>query len=102
MRNGVELLLVCVAMAVGTFAIGILPLVFHLSRGGLRKLELWGAGLLLGAALTVVIPEGIANVYKGRIPQDGDTTKVTWMASKDLIALCLLIGFLLMFWCVKG
>jgi len=55
MRNGVELLLVCVAMAVGTFAIGILPLVFHLSRGGLRKLELWGAGLLLGAALTTLV-----------------------------------------------
>lgn len=36
-------------------AIGILPLVFHLSRGGLRKLELWGAGLLLGAALTTLV-----------------------------------------------
>ncbi|WFD44299.1 hypothetical protein MPSI1_002966 [Malassezia psittaci] len=82
---------ICVVMAIGTYAIGLLPLFFHLSRNGLRMLELWGSGLLLGAALTVVIPEGIASVYKGsHICRDGqpihqDSSKLT---SKDLIAVC--------------
>lgn len=63
-------------------------------------LELWGSGLLLGAALTVVIPEGIASVYKGsRLAHDGAPANDAHgrLTSKDLIAACLLSGFLLMF-----
>ncbi|WFD00196.1 hypothetical protein MYAM1_002943 [Malassezia yamatoensis] len=63
-------------MAIGTYAIGLLPLFFHLSRNGLRMLELWGSGLLLGAALTVVIPEGIAS---GRI-------KLTFSVDRQMLA----------------
>lgn len=91
---------VCVAMALGTYAIGTLPLFFQLSRNGLRMLELWGSGLLLGAALTVVIPEGIASVYKGsNLCGDGQPVRESnkHLTSKDLIAACLLSGFLLMF-----
>jgi hypothetical protein len=79
-------------MSVCTYGVGTLPLAFQLSRHSLRKLELWGAGLLLGAALTVVIPEGIQNVYASR----ADGARYA-LPPKDLVAFCLLGGFLLMF-----
>ena len=66
MQSGALLVLTCLFMSVCTYGVGTLPLAFQLSRHSLRKLELWGAGLLLGAALTVVIPEGIQNVYASR------------------------------------
>ena len=79
-------------MSVCTYGVGTLPLAFQLSRHSLRKLELWGAGLLLGAALTVVIPEGIQNVYASRAAGARYA-----LPPKDLVAFCLLGGFLLMF-----
>ena len=95
MEGGAVLCLTCFFMGLCTYVMGTLPLAFHLSRQSLRKLELWGAGLLLGAALTVVIPEGISNVYRHQIPSRDATTSL--ISSKDLIAVCLLSGFLLMF-----
>ncbi|WFD28545.1 hypothetical protein MNAN1_003557 [Malassezia nana] len=97
MRDSVWLLAVGCTLAVGTYVVGTMPLVFRLSRSSLRKLELWGAGLLLGAALTVVIPEGISNVYRGRICHDHQPKEPHLLHSKDLVAFCLLSGFLLMF-----
>lgn len=98
MGSGGVLSVICAAMAVGTYLMGTVPLFFQVSPTSLRKLELWGAGLLLGAALTVVVPEGIANVYKDRMcDSDGHTVPQThWLHPKDLIALSLLSGFLLM------
>ncbi|WFD21053.1 hypothetical protein MCAP1_003309 [Malassezia caprae] len=97
MRDSVWLLAVCCALAAGTYVVGTMPLAFRLSRGSLRKLELWGAGLLLGAALTVVIPEGISNVYRGRVCHGDHVDEPHLLHSKDLVAFCLLSGFLLMF-----
>ncbi|WFD34914.1 hypothetical protein MCUN1_001759 [Malassezia cuniculi] len=87
-----------VAMAVGTFVTGCLPLFISLSRRGLRRLELWGSGLLIGAALTIVIPEGIASVYGSHRNDgalNGDSEPI--INHPDIIAACLLGGFMLMF-----
>ncbi|WFD32638.1 hypothetical protein MSPP1_003687 [Malassezia sp. CBS 17886] len=100
MQDALLLVAVSGAMALGTYAVGTLPLAFQLSRSSLRKMELWGAGLLLGAALTVVVPEGIANVYKRQLcGPDGDKQLAphSGIRPKDVIAACLLSGFLLMF-----
>ncbi len=52
------------SMALGTFLFGVLPLLLPLSRRSLRFVELLGAGLLLGAALTVVLPEGVGTLMR--------------------------------------
>ncbi|KAN0060241.1 hypothetical protein ACQY0O_007570 [Thecaphora frezii] len=46
------------AMGIGTLVCGLIPLSLPLSRKALRVLEVFSAGLLIGAAVTVVIPEG--------------------------------------------
>lgn len=105
MQDIAVLLMLCVATAVGTFFSGIMPLFVPLSQRGLRQVEYWGAGLLIGAALTVVIPEGISSIYQGRhcdeyAPRKGKprvaAVTPSLMASRDLVATCLLGGYLLM------
>ncbi|KAF8569512.1 hypothetical protein P879_03670 [Paragonimus westermani] len=48
---------------VGSYLAGYLPIAFNLSPAKLRFLTIFGAGLLLGAALVIIIPEGIDSLY---------------------------------------
>ncbi|KAI3486998.1 hypothetical protein L1887_49194 [Cichorium endivia] len=50
--------LLVTGMGVGTLICGLIPLSLPLSHRMMRILEVFGAGLLVGAAVTVVIPEG--------------------------------------------
>jgi zinc transporter 9 len=53
-----SLVVMSVSMFLGTLLIGQLPLAFKMSQSKQKALSLFGIGLLLGAALSVVIPEG--------------------------------------------
>jgi len=59
MSGWVSVLAMSALLGVGSFAIGMLPLSFTFSRPTLAKLTTFGTGLLLGAALGVIIPEGV-------------------------------------------
>lgn len=59
--------LLCVAMFVGAFGAGYLPLTIKMSESKLRLVTIFGAGLLVGTALVVVIPEGISMHYEGQL-----------------------------------
>lgn len=52
-------------LGAASFAIGILPLSIAFSKSALARLSALGTGLLLGAALGVVIPEGIETLAAG-------------------------------------
>jgi len=53
------LILLSFAMLVGCYLAGALPLAFNLSDDKLRLVSVLGAGLLVGTALAVIIPEGV-------------------------------------------
>ncbi|KAJ1974969.1 hypothetical protein H4R35_003366 [Dimargaris xerosporica] len=53
----------CVAMFVGSLLFGALPLAMPLSPKRLQALTVFGAGLLLGTALLVILPEGVEALY---------------------------------------
>lgn len=59
----VVLLLESAGMLVGTYFCGIVPLYLSLSKTKLRILEVMGAGLLVGASMTVVLPEGVSALF---------------------------------------
>ena len=61
------LFLLCAAMFLGAFGSGYIPLSFTMSENKLRLVTIFGAGLLVGTALIVVIPEGIAMHYEGQL-----------------------------------
>lgn len=60
------LALQCAGMLIGTFICGIIPLYLSLSKTKLRMLEVIGAGLLVGASMTVVLPEGVQALYSAK------------------------------------
>ncbi|XP_011405688.1 PREDICTED: zinc transporter ZIP9-B-like [Amphimedon queenslandica] len=51
------------AMFLGCYLAGSIPLLLTLSEKILRKVTVFGAGLLVGTALVVIIPEGIESLY---------------------------------------
>lgn len=50
-------------MLIGSFISGLVPLALNLSESKMRHITILGAGLLIGTALAVIIPEGIHTLY---------------------------------------
>ncbi|XP_037819906.1 zinc transporter ZIP9 [Lucilia sericata] len=57
------LVMLVIVMLVGSYMAGSIPLVMKLSEKKLKLVTVLGAGLLVGTALTVIIPEGIRSLY---------------------------------------
>ncbi|XP_052105210.1 zinc transporter ZIP9-like isoform X1 [Mytilus californianus] len=57
------LLLLCLAMLIGCYMSGLIPLAITFSEEKLKLVTVFGAGLLVGTALAVIIPEGIHAMY---------------------------------------
>lgn len=51
-------------MLVGCYVAGAIPLAFTMSEKRLRMISILGAGLLVGTALAVIIPEGVHALYE--------------------------------------
>lgn len=61
------LLLLAIVMLVGSFVAGSIPLVMSMSEEKLQLVSVLGAGLLVGTALAVIIPEGVRSLLD--VPQ---------------------------------
>jgi len=83
----IQLLIMSAVLGGGTFAVGMLPLSYAFSKSHLERLFALGTGLLLGAALGVIIPEGIETVVEASENEKVPTNR---------ISLSLIIGFILM------
>nr|A0A3Q7ZPG5.1 RecName: Full=Zinc transporter ZIP9; Short=ZIP-9; AltName: Full=Solute carrier family 39 member 9; AltName: Full=Zrt- and Irt-like protein 9 [Micropogonias undulatus]AII20594.1 membrane androgen receptor [Micropogonias undulatus] len=56
--------LLSVAMLVGCYVAGTIPLAVNFSEEKLKLITVLGAGLLCGTALAVIIPEGVHAIYE--------------------------------------
>ena len=54
------LVVISLTMFVGSYLAGCIPLFFTLNERRIRVASIFGAGLLVGTALCVIIPEGIS------------------------------------------
>lgn len=63
MNEGAGVILLSVGMLVITFAIGYLPTKINTSQRVMNLIAIFGAGLLVGAALIVIVPEGMVVLY---------------------------------------
>ena len=59
MSQSVIVVLLCVGMFVITFFLGYLPTKLKSSQKIMNLIAIFGAGLLVGAALIVIVPEGM-------------------------------------------
>ncbi|CAJ0590398.1 unnamed protein product [Cylicocyclus nassatus] len=54
------------SMFIGSYVAGAIPMMFNMSESRMRMVSIFGAGLLLGTALSVIIPEGIEALYDAK------------------------------------
>ncbi|KAF5315204.1 hypothetical protein D9619_007095 [Psilocybe cf. subviscida] len=84
----IQLFIMSILLGASSFAVGMFPLSYAFSKTHLDYLAALGTGLLLGAALGVIIPEGIeATVEANPVGTEPPTGR---------IAFCLVLGFTLM------
>ncbi|XP_069001085.1 zinc transporter ZIP9 isoform X2 [Embiotoca jacksoni] len=67
MDGGLTITFISVAMFVGSFLLGFIPLLFRLSEKSLQFVSILGAGLLCGTALAITIPEGVGLLEETRL-----------------------------------
>ncbi|KAI8433271.1 hypothetical protein MSG28_015340 [Choristoneura fumiferana] len=60
------LILLALVMLVGSYVAGSIPLNVSMSEDKLKKVTVFGAGLLVGTALAVIIPEGVRSLFSER------------------------------------
>jgi len=68
LSNVSTIILLSIAMLVGCYLAGSIPLAFPLSEDRLHLVSVLGAGLLIGTALAVIIPEGVNALYADSHP----------------------------------
>lgn len=59
-----SIIVMSAAMFAGGYLAGLLPLFYTLSEDKILKVSFFGAGLLVGSALAVIIPEGIGTIHE--------------------------------------
>ncbi|MCI4376710.1 hypothetical protein PGIGA_G00191520 [Pangasianodon gigas] len=59
MDGALAVVLISVAMFVGCFLLGLIPLLINFSQQKQKFITVLGAGLLCGTALAIIIPEGV-------------------------------------------
>jgi solute carrier family 39 (zinc transporter), member 9 len=89
-QNPMMLLILSSIMAVSSFLAGALPLSLSLSSRQLRAVTQLGAGLLVGTALSIIIPEGVGALYDVHSQSEAESNRST-------IGLALVCGFILMY-----
>ncbi|XP_022251169.1 zinc transporter ZIP9-like isoform X1 [Limulus polyphemus] len=67
MDEVIVLLLLSVTMFMGCYMAGVIPLVVTLSGDKLQLVTVLGAGMLVGTALSVIIPEGVNMLYSSHL-----------------------------------
>ncbi|CAG9804888.1 unnamed protein product [Chironomus riparius] len=101
MDDTVILILLVIVMLVGSYLAGSIPLVVNLSEAKLKIVSILGAGLLVGTALIVIIPEGVRSLYANdKTPPQNHGKEVTEHDEPEdfskTIGLSLVLGFVFM------
>uniref|UniRef100_A0A3Q2D776 Zinc transporter ZIP9 n=1 Tax=Cyprinodon variegatus TaxID=28743 RepID=A0A3Q2D776_CYPVA len=79
MDEGLTITFISVAMFIGSFLLGFIPLLFRLSKS-LQFVSILGAGLLCGTALAITIPEGVGlleDSWRDRTTQMSNNAHIT-------------------------
>ncbi|KAJ1823811.1 hypothetical protein GGH91_000283 [Coemansia sp. RSA 2671] len=94
-----RLILEGLAMFAGSWAAGCVPLYVRMDQSKFNLLALFGAGLLIGAALAVILPEGVETLSRSLLSHKTKTeTDDTLVESMNTtIGWTLVAGFSLMF-----
>ncbi|XP_073968438.1 zinc/iron regulated transporter-related protein 102B isoform X2 [Rhodnius prolixus] len=102
MDEAIVLTLLSLVMLVGSYLAGSIPLVMSMSEAKLQLVSVFGAGLLVGTALSVIIPEGIRALFSSALPHKRSVTTHALHAVNEapdfhaVIGVSLILGFIVM------
>lgn len=68
MEPTARLFMLSFAMLIGCYIFGSIPLSLSFSERNMRSVSIGGAGLIVGTALSVIIPEGVHSMYDSAVP----------------------------------
>ena len=95
-----EILTMAIMMFVITFLMGYLPTRLTASQKIMNLISLFGAGLLVGAALIVIVPEGMTVLFNAVTAQQAPTTPEARHETDEMInryvGASLIVGFTIM------
>lgn len=75
-----------IVMTLSTFAVGIIPIFINVRAEYMDRITVFGAGLLIGTALGVIVPEGTIVILKSLHGSQH-------LVAERVVALCLISGF---------
>lgn len=93
------LILLALVMLVGSYVAGSIPLNVSMSEDKLLKVTVFGAGLLVGTALAVIIPEGVRALFSERtvlVTKDYTPEPSKQDDLHSVIGISLVLGFVFM------
>lgn len=103
MEGGLQLVALSLVMLVGSYTAGSIPLFIALSEEKLQLVSVLGAGLLLGTALSVIIPEGMQTLHTAYTTtshvehvEEGGAGEGPELGGHHMIGVSLVLGFLFM------
>jgi len=103
MDGSMKLIVLSVVMLLGSYLAGSIPLFINMSEEKLQLVSVMGAGLLLGTALSVIIPEGMQTLnmaYSQHNEESHHSHEVEHDHEENpvphLIGVSLVLGFLFM------
>lgn len=102
MEESTFLLLLSLVMLIGSYLAGFIPLVVTMSEAKMQLVSVFGAGLLVGTALAVIIPEGIRSLFiNGHLHESSEAGAAAGVLKENpdlhsVIGVSLVIGFVLM------
>ncbi|KAJ2747146.1 hypothetical protein GGI20_000760 [Coemansia sp. BCRC 34301] len=92
-----RLILEGLAMFAGSWAAGCVPLYVRMDQSKFNLLALFGAGLLIGAALAVILPEGVETLSRSLLSHKPKSDDDMVESMNTTIGWTLVAGFSLMF-----
>ncbi|XP_052351185.1 zinc transporter ZIP9-like isoform X3 [Oncorhynchus keta] len=119
MDEAMAIMLISIVMFLGCFLLGLIPLLIKLSEKRLQFVSIFGAGLLCGTALAIILPEGVELLEEswrvsscsvvpvaanknasdggvgGQLQEMGPSSK--GLPARFFIGVSLVLGFILMF-----
>ena len=70
MNHKLMVIMMAVGMFLSTLLIGYLPTKLKTSQRWLYLISIYGAGLLVGAAIIVILPEGMLVLFESLVNQE--------------------------------
>ncbi|XP_045508793.1 zinc transporter ZIP9 [Colias croceus] len=96
MDGTVVLILLALVMLIGSYVAGSIPLNVSMSEEKLLKVTVFGAGLLVGTALAVIIPEGVRSLFGERAVTNYTAEPPVQTDLHSVIGISLVLGFIFM------